>query len=342
MGRKKLILVLFVSLLIFVLPQVLNSQSKRMYPDLEVTKMWLGDNCQINITIKNNGPGKLKAPAYDLHNGVAVQMYKKNKPWGGIRLGAIDKNKVLVNPGGTITHVWFPLAANLKLPPGGTILKVIVDNNNVVMESNELNNSLTKKVNCVIMANISQVFGDSCMGYGTPTSRCFSVYGSNFGNTVGSTVVYINTSIVQSGMWEDSSFLAVVPDGVLNLGVSNLVYLKRNGLLVSNKKSFIPYGSVDSVSPDSLEKMSSIRRANKKKFVKVRLTWFFSQGNNKIFFGNTEMPIISWTQLTWPAEAEVVVRIPVGLPLGLHVVRVKNGNVVVTNPNSNTPIFDYK
>ena len=236
MRKKKLIVSFTVVLLMLALPQVVNSQWKRAYPDLQVTKMWLGNNCQINITIKNNGPGKLKLSAYDMHNGAAIQMYKKNKPWGGIRLGAIDKSKVLVNPGATITHVWFPGAVNLKLPAGGTILKVIVDNNNVVKETNELNNSLTKKVNCVIKAHISQIFGDSCMGYGTPTSRCFSVYGSDFGITVGNTVVYVNTSIVQSGMWDDSSFLAVVPDGVLNLGVSNLVYLKRNGVLVSNKK----------------------------------------------------------------------------------------------------------
>ena len=208
---------------------------KMKLPDLQVRKMWLGAGCQIYIQIINNGPGYLKPFAYDLNNGAAVQMYRKNIPWGGIRLGAIDKNKVLKNPGGTIVHKWFPGTANLQLPPGGTILKVTVDNNNAVLENNELNNTLKKKVAC--KAYISQVFPDSCPGQNL-TTLCFEVLGSNFGNTQGNTVVYVNSQVVPAQSWLDSIFYVLVPKAILNQNNNNVIYMKRNGVLISNKKIF--------------------------------------------------------------------------------------------------------
>jgi len=210
---------------------------KRKLPDLQVKKLWLSADCNIYMKIVNNGPGHLKPSAYDLKNGAAIQMYRNGKPWGGIRLGAIDKNKVLKNPGSGIVHKWFPGTANLQLPAGGSLLKVTVDNNHVVKEHNELNNTLMKKVAC--KAYISQVFPDSCPG-SNQTTMCFEILGSNFGNTQGNTLIVVNSQVVPAGSWSwlDSIFYALVPTSLLNPAGNNVIYLKRNGVLISNKKIF--------------------------------------------------------------------------------------------------------
>lgn len=342
MRNKKIIVSFTVVLLLFVLPMMVNSQFKKKRPDLEVTKMWLKGDCQIYITIENNGPGKLLPSAYDMKKGAAIQMYRNSKPWGGIRLGAVDKGKVLVNPGGKITHKWFPLAANLKLPTGGSLMKVVVDNNNVVKETNELNNSLTRKLNCVVMSKINFISRDTCYGMQAATSNCFEITGEKFGNTPGNTLVFMNSSQVayHTGMWNEFLILAIAPASAINLGVTNKVYFKRNGVLASNKKSFTPWGFVDSVSPASLTKPTFISRI-KKRIVTIRTSFIFGPGSYKVYFGSKNIPILSWTQLSWP-EAAIKVRIPSDLPLGKYVVRIKKGTVFVTNPASTTPVFEYK
>ena len=125
-------------------------------PILTSSKIWLAGNCKIYFEIKNNGPGKLRNSAYALKNGVTIKMYKNNNPWGGIKLGAVDTGKALVNPGGTITHKWFPNNTGLKLLSGKHLLRVVIDNKNVVKEKNELNNSLSKELNCKSLALVDQ------------------------------------------------------------------------------------------------------------------------------------------------------------------------------------------
>jgi len=115
-------------------------------PDLIVRDIKLIKDCKIQITIMNIGNAKIPESGYDLKNGAAVQMYKENTPWGGIRLGAIDPTRKLNTPGASITHVWFPKAINLNLTPGWHSIKLIVDNNNAVRELKEDNNSLTKRL----------------------------------------------------------------------------------------------------------------------------------------------------------------------------------------------------
>lgn len=117
-------------------------------PDLIVSDIKLIEDCKIQITLKNIGAGEVPDSAYHSTQGAGVQMYNGTKPWGGIRLFAIDPSKTLKTPGKSVTHVWFPGAKNLQLGPGTHTIKVTVDNNNAVAESNEGNNSRTEKLVC--------------------------------------------------------------------------------------------------------------------------------------------------------------------------------------------------
>ncbi|MCP3892643.1 MAG: hypothetical protein GY702_27765, partial [Desulfobulbaceae bacterium] len=104
--------------------------------------------CKIKITIKNIGKAGVPDTGYHMNKGAAVQMYRNNAPWGGIRLGAIDSAKKLKIPGASVSHIWFPKASNLDLGPGIHSIKVIADNNNAVKEYSENNNKKTVRLGC--------------------------------------------------------------------------------------------------------------------------------------------------------------------------------------------------
>lgn len=132
-----------------------NSLTKKLacrkpLPDLVPTNISVNSECQIVITLKNNGSGIVPDAGFSLSapGSSGVQMYSDGAPWGGIVLGGLDPSKQLQPVGGTITHTWFPGAANLKLPPGAHVVEVVVDNNNSIVESNDANNSLKQKVSC--------------------------------------------------------------------------------------------------------------------------------------------------------------------------------------------------
>jgi len=117
-------------------------------PDLIVSNIRLVRDCNIQITIKNNGNGAVPESAYHRTKGAIIQMYKDGIPWRGIRLFAMDPYRKLKTPGKSITYIWYPRARNLKLTPGTHTIMVVVDNNNVVLEMNENNNSLVKELSC--------------------------------------------------------------------------------------------------------------------------------------------------------------------------------------------------
>jgi hypothetical protein len=125
-----------------------GGSSENKLPDLIVSDMKLIENCKIKITIKNIGQGGVSAAGYDMNNGVAIQMYNGSQAWGGIRLGGIDPAGALKSPGGSVSHIWFPSASNLDLTADTHTIKLIVDANNAEAESNENNNTLTKKLSC--------------------------------------------------------------------------------------------------------------------------------------------------------------------------------------------------
>jgi len=119
-------------------------------PDLVVRDLRANENCQIVVTVSNIGRGPVPDSAYGLatRGSSSLQMYNGTKPWGGIVLGGFDAAKQTRPPGGSAQHLWFPGAANLKLTPGVHTLKLTVDSNKAVKESNEANNTLVRRVTC--------------------------------------------------------------------------------------------------------------------------------------------------------------------------------------------------
>jgi hypothetical protein len=120
---------------------------RQFLPDLVPLDVNLGDGCRIIVTLRNNGPGIVPPAGYSLSppGSSGVQMYNDGAPWGGIVLGGLDPSHLTQPVGGTVSYAWFP---GLALPPGTHVVKVDVDNNNAIAESNELNNSLIKRLTC--------------------------------------------------------------------------------------------------------------------------------------------------------------------------------------------------
>ena len=117
-------------------------------PDLMVSDLSLGKNCRIQVTLKNSGKVQVPDSAYDKKHGVAIQMQRQNEPWGGIRLIGVDPTKKLKTPGASVTYIWFPNVANLKLKPGHHLMTVTVDKNGTLTESDENNNRRTETLIC--------------------------------------------------------------------------------------------------------------------------------------------------------------------------------------------------
>ncbi|MGH7332211.1 MAG: Calx-beta domain-containing protein [Candidatus Rokuibacteriota bacterium] len=126
---------------------IVDGEAKR--PDLTVSDLKLIKGCQMQVTVKNAGNGPVSDSAYDKTQGVALQMQREGQPWGGIRLIGVDPTKKLKPPGASVTYVWFPNAANLKLKPGVNLMTVTVDKNNALPESAENNNTRTEKLICL-------------------------------------------------------------------------------------------------------------------------------------------------------------------------------------------------
>jgi CARDB protein len=124
-------------------------------PDLEPTNISLQSTspvlnspCRIILTVANNGGIVPDAAYVEAASSPTIQMYKGAGGWGGAVLSIIDRQKVLQPAGATFTNAWMGAALNLLLPPGDHTLRVEVDINNALVESNEANNSLTKTLTC--------------------------------------------------------------------------------------------------------------------------------------------------------------------------------------------------
>lgn len=122
-------------------------ERRQFFPDLVPVDVTLGEGCRIIVALRNNGPGIVPDAGFSLSppSSSGVQMYMDGSPWGGLVLGALDPSHAVQPAGGTVSYAWFP---GLALPPGAHVIKLDVDNNNVILESNELNNSLTKTLTC--------------------------------------------------------------------------------------------------------------------------------------------------------------------------------------------------
>ncbi len=131
---------LTVSLFVLFQAPALHAQA---LPDLTITNLKVGENCQVVVTLKNNGSGELSITAYDQFQGPAVTFRKDGAPFGGWRLAAVDPGRKLRQPGGTVTWT----RGQLKLSGTATI-SASVDDSHLVAEENEDNNTMSRSLSC--------------------------------------------------------------------------------------------------------------------------------------------------------------------------------------------------
>lgn len=113
-------------------------------PDLVVSDIQINSECQLQITVTNQGTGPVPQSAYQAPGGATISFFKNGASFGGWGLDAIDPQGNLTNPGAAVT--W--LREGYKLN-GSAQIQVAADiPRNVVAESNENNNTLTKSFSC--------------------------------------------------------------------------------------------------------------------------------------------------------------------------------------------------
>ena len=121
-------------------------------PDLSVTNIQAIQNgqgrCYLRVSLKNSGPAPIPDSIYTSKTKVGIQMYKDNKPAGGMSLWAFDRNKTLQKPGKSLTKDWFKSPNNLLHAGIVYTIKVVADSNHELAETNEGNNVLTRRVLC--------------------------------------------------------------------------------------------------------------------------------------------------------------------------------------------------
>lgn len=119
-------------------------------PDLVVSRIDVVEGCEIQLTLTNAGTGPVPGAAYDPTTGAVLQMRADGGAWGGLRLLAADPSRLLQTPGASVTHLWFPDAPNLALTPGLHLLEATIDQNQVVTESIETNNTRRQRAACLL------------------------------------------------------------------------------------------------------------------------------------------------------------------------------------------------
>ncbi len=198
-----------------------RGEEKRL-PDLIVSDIRLVNGCQIEVTIKNIGATGVLAANYNLPDAVAVQMYKDNQPWGGIILAGFDSAGNLKQPGGSASWIWFPSAENLKLSAGTHNIKVEVDSNKKLAESNENNNVLSRTLRCQQSAGPSDqprpcgIRLDSLSKSSGYCGDTFKMYGS-WGTSQGTKICCINKGSMNKLIvlsWSDSVIEVRIPFGL--------------------------------------------------------------------------------------------------------------------------------
>ena len=113
-------------------------------PDLKVVNMGVNRNCNVWVTVKNAGPGKVPDQVWTSHSpqSAGVYLHRNGQKWGGASIWKFDPAKKLQNPGGTATYT-----STLQVS-GATTIKAVVDLWDKVKEANEGNNTLQRRLNC--------------------------------------------------------------------------------------------------------------------------------------------------------------------------------------------------
>jgi len=122
-------------------------------PDLEVTDIRLKRGCTIEVTIRNLGSGGVRWFNYVPPKAVRIQMMVDSKPWGSMTLKEFDPGWKLKASGGTVVSIWnpSPRVRSYQLKSGSHVIKVAVDADGILPESEKSNNRLVRQVKCGLL-----------------------------------------------------------------------------------------------------------------------------------------------------------------------------------------------
>lgn len=118
-----------------------NSFQKRLtltLPDLTVSDIFLNNHDRLAIEITNNGSGAVNKMYWE-QSPVYLYIYRDGKPWGGISLKICDPSYKLYHPKGKALYISNSIRINHSEQ-----IQVVIDPQNMVRETNELNNTLQK------------------------------------------------------------------------------------------------------------------------------------------------------------------------------------------------------
>jgi len=111
-------------------------------PDLIITNLAVNRQCQLVVTLQNQGNGPLPDSTNQPGGGPALQLYKGGQPFEGRTLYGSSLGG-LKNRGGTLS--WTSPGDKIT---GFVSIGATIDALNIIRESNESNNSLTKTLTC--------------------------------------------------------------------------------------------------------------------------------------------------------------------------------------------------
>ncbi len=125
----------FMLCILFISLSLQGPASADNLPDLQVTTISTNSQCQMVITIVNNGPGPLPTSAYDPAMGVAVRFDVNGQARDAYHLDFLDPEKRLLKPNSTLTWTHSSMVIQTS-----TSYSVHVDYSTVVNEVYENNN----------------------------------------------------------------------------------------------------------------------------------------------------------------------------------------------------------
>lgn len=176
----------------------------RALPDLVVSDIRLTNNCAISYTIRNKGRGGVPDNAYLNGAKTFLKFYEKKRLLGGISLKDADPYGHLKKGGGSESGTSLPGNYN---PSGRESIRIVIDTMNIVKETNENNNGLTKILNCPAPIQISYLSIGS-----DPAGNCFVHMSFNKDGNKGvplsaSKVNFSNRSSWDNIKWKNSKLI---------------------------------------------------------------------------------------------------------------------------------------
>jgi len=114
-------------------------EEKVSLPDLSIGNVYITRQNQVAVRLVNKGHAQI-SERYWQKNVPTIYIYRNGRGWGGVTLKIFDPGKHLTKPGGEALYIFENLIVH-----GTETIKVVVDSQNTLSESDENNNEISKE-----------------------------------------------------------------------------------------------------------------------------------------------------------------------------------------------------